>query len=240
MIYPKTNSSQQWVETGASYERRYQVCAILSRTGSQNFWLRTPYLHRSGANRIHVEIEFTMSSCEGRNDGLVLSCRETFDLYYIEANADYATETTPSWNSPPYTKIRRIAADGRFSMQNDVRNTVDEVFGPVSQNGFYLAFQDQGACMAILRVRVYYIKCPSVIAGLARFPETITGSEVTSLVSVTGTCLENTERIGSHDPTYQCQSDGMWILLRGSCGCKAGFELQENTCSGKFFLFLIF
>ncbi|XP_071945665.1 ephrin type-B receptor 1-B-like isoform X2 [Antedon mediterranea] len=232
IIYPKANTTgQQWLETGASYNRLYQVCAILS-SGGQNFWLRTPYLPRSGANRIHVEIEFTMSSCDGRGDELVLSCRETFDLYYIEANYDYATATTPSWQSPPYTKIRRIAADGRFSMENqDVRNKVTEHFGPVTQNGFYLAFQDQGACMAILRVRIYYVTCPSVIAGLARFPETITGSEVTSLVSVSGTCLENTERIGSHDPIFQCQSGGMWTLLQGSCGCKPGYQSQETSCS---------
>ncbi len=34
--------------------------------------------------------------------------------------------------------------------------------GPLTKRGFYLAFQAQGACMALLSVRVFFKKCPAL------------------------------------------------------------------------------
>lgn len=59
------------------------------------------------------------------------------------------------------------------------------------RNGFYIAAEDQGACMSILSVRVYYFYCPEVLIGLAAFPRTISGNETTSLDDVSGTCVSN-------------------------------------------------
>ncbi|KAG7251012.1 hypothetical protein CRUP_008100, partial [Coryphaenoides rupestris] len=42
-----------------------------------------------------------------------------------------------------------------------------------STGGVYLAFQAQGACMALLAVRVYYRKCPPLLHSFTLFPETI-------------------------------------------------------------------
>ncbi|XP_033097790.1 ephrin type-B receptor 1-B-like [Anneissia japonica] len=229
-IYPTpsaTDTYTGWLETGASYERKFQVCQVQS--SNQNNWLRTRHIERKGGNRIQVELEFSMYSCEGIDN--VLSCRETFDFYYIEANQDYADSTNPVWAAPPYIKIKRIAAEGRFSdPQNEIINTVVEDFGPVTQNGFYLALQDQGACMALLKMRVFYTVCPQVIENFANFPETVTGLEVTSLVSVDGTCVENASIVGATQPVYQCKSDGSWILIQGTCACNPGYEPVGSRC----------
>lgn len=74
-------------------------------------------------------------------------------------------------------KVDTIAADESFS-QVDFGgrlmkvNTEVRSFGPLSKGrGFHLAFQDLGACMSLLAVRVFYKKCPSIVQNFAFFPE---------------------------------------------------------------------
>lgn len=81
-----------------------------------------------------------------------------------------------------------IAADESFS-QVDFGgrlmkvNTEVRSFGPLSKGrGFHLAFQDLGACMSLLAVRVFYKKCPSVVQNFAFFPEVQTASEPTAAI----------------------------------------------------------
>ena len=51
-------------------------------------------------------------------------------------------------------------------------------------SGVYVALRDEGACATVLRVRVYYVVCEAVTAKLARFPLTVAGPQVTSVVQV--------------------------------------------------------
>lgn len=76
-----------------------------------------------------------------------------------------------------YFQVDTIAADESFS-QVDFGgrlmkvNTEVRGFGPLSKGkGFHLAFQDLGACMSLLAVRVFYKKCPSIVQNFAFFPE---------------------------------------------------------------------
>ncbi|XP_070560488.1 ephrin type-B receptor 1-B-like [Ptychodera flava] len=215
-----------WAETGASGSRRYQVCRV-NYGGVQNNWLRMTWIDAKQANRVAVEVEFSMRECVDIPNAV--SCKETFDLYYYETDLDNADSNWPTWASPPYKKIDRIAAGGRFSDgSNEVINRETRFFGPTTKRGFYLAFQDQGSCMAILNVRVYYFACPEVIKNFAVFMETPAGPRAKSLVEVAGQCVENAEHVGTENPVYQCQSDGMWTLIDGSCACKPGYQATST------------
>lgn len=59
--------------------------------------------------------------------------------------------------------------------------------------GIYIAAQDQGACMSLVSLRVYYNYCKETVHSLAKFEETMTGKKAASLVNVPGTCIENAE-----------------------------------------------
>lgn len=201
-------------------------------------WLRMPYIERQGANRIHVEVKFTMYSCTGIIDAQL--CKETFDVYFYQSDTDEATETSPDWTAPPYQKVARIAAEGRFSdpdtLDEEVVNVRIENFGPVTANGFYIAFRDQGACMALLQVRIFYQVCPQVVRDFAIFNQTNEGPETHTLVTVPGTCVRNAQPVppGS-TPQYICQSEGIWSLNQGGCGCSPGYEASADgtRCEGK-------
>uniref|UniRef100_A0A674CLG7 receptor protein-tyrosine kinase n=1 Tax=Salmo trutta TaxID=8032 RepID=A0A674CLG7_SALTR len=213
--------------------RTYQVCNVFEP--SQNNWLLTTFIDRRGAQRVYVEMRFTVRDCSSI-PSVPGSCKETFNLYYYETDSVIATtKGTSFWMEAPYLKVDTIAADESFS-QVDFGgrlmkvNTEVRSFGPLSRNGFYLAFQDYGACMSLLSVRVFHKKCPSVVQNFAIFPETMTGAESTSLVIARGTCIANSEEVDVPIKLY-CNGDGEWMVPIGSCTCKAGFEPDNgNVC----------
>lgn len=216
--------------------RTYQVCNVFDI--SQNNWVRTKYIRRRGAQRIHVQMKFSVRDCSSIPN-VPGSCKETFNLYYYESDSDTASKSSPPWMENPWVKVDTIAADESFS-QVDLGGRIMKInsevrsFGPVSRNGFYLAFQDYGACMSLIAVRVYYRKCPSVIQNGAVFPETLSGAESTSLVAARGVCVPNGEEVDVPIKLY-CNGDGEWMVPIGRCMCRAGYEAVENgtVCRGK-------
>ncbi|XP_036378630.1 ephrin type-B receptor 3-like isoform X4 [Megalops cyprinoides] len=209
--------------------RTYQVCNV--RELNQNNWLRSDYIPRKDVLRIYVEMKFTVRDCNSIPN-IPGSCKETFNLFYYESDGDTATATSPFWMENPYVKVDTIAPDESFSMLESGRvNTKVRSFGPLSKAGFYLAFQDLGACMSLISVRVFYKKCSTTIANFAVFPETATGAEATSLVIAPGTCVPNALEVSVPLKLY-CNGDGEWMVPVGSCTCAAGFEpaMKDTQC----------
>ncbi|KAM9355475.1 ephrin type-A receptor 7 isoform 3-T3 [Pholidichthys leucotaenia] len=208
--------------------RTYQVCQVMEP--NQNNWLRTNWIEKADAQRIFVELKFTLRDCNSL-PGVVGTCKETFNLYYQETDS----EVGRSLRENQYVKIDTIAADESFT-QGDLGerkmklNTEVRIIGPLSRRGFYLAFQDVGACIALVSVKVYYKKCWSIIENLATFPDTVTGSEFSSLVEVEGVCVNNAEEEADNSPKMHCSAEGEWLVPIGKCICKAGFHQKGDAC----------
>ncbi|XP_031715223.1 ephrin type-B receptor 3b isoform X2 [Anarrhichthys ocellatus] len=209
--------------------RTYQVCNV--REVNQNNWLRSDFIPRKDVLRVYVEMKFTVRDCNSIPN-IPGSCKETFNLFYYESDSDSATATSPFWMENPYVKVDTIAPDESFSMLETGRvNTKVRSFGPLSKAGFYLAFQDLGACMSLISVRVFYKKCSTTIANFAVFPETATGAEATSLVIAPGTCVPNALEVSVPLKLY-CNGDGEWMVPVGACTCSPGFEpaIKDTQC----------
>ncbi|XP_055604845.1 ephrin type-B receptor 5 isoform X6 [Uranotaenia lowii] len=214
--------------------RSYVVCDVAYN--NVNNWLWSPFIERGPANRLYIEIHFTIRDCS-LFPGNALSCKETFSLLFYEFDA--ATREPPPWQPESYKLIGRIAAgEGRFNQNSDVDINVEVKSIAVAKKGVYFAFRDQGACISVLAVKVYYITCPAVTVNFAHFNETPTGREITIIEQQTGICVENAEAYES--PTYLCKGDGKWTILSGGCRCKVGYEPdhEKQTCNvcpvGKF------
>ncbi|XP_036704704.1 ephrin type-A receptor 2 isoform X7 [Balaenoptera musculus] len=207
----------------------YSVCNVVA--GDQDNWLRTNWVYRGEAERIFIELKFTVRDCNSFPGG-ASSCKETFNLYYAESDVDYGT----NFQKRQFTKIDTIAPDeitvsSDFEARHVKLNVEERSVGPLSRKGFYLAFQDIGACVALLSVRVYYKKCPEKLQGLAHFPETIAGSDAPSLATVAGTCVDHAVvPPGGEEPRMHCAVDGEWLVPIGECLCQAGYEKVEDAC----------
>uniref|UniRef100_A0A674AEE7 receptor protein-tyrosine kinase n=1 Tax=Salmo trutta TaxID=8032 RepID=A0A674AEE7_SALTR len=197
----------------------YSVCNI--DAGEQDNWLRTTFIQgHPGTIRVSVELHFVVRDCN-TFDGSSLACKETFNLHMFEADADVGT----SFHKGRFRKVATIASDeitrGRGVLKVNVET---RTMGPLSRKGFYLAFQDMGACVALLSVRVYYKTCPSTVQSLAAFPETVTDA----LREVEGTCVQNA--VSQATPRIYCTAEGEWVVPVGQCQCRGGYEVVGDSC----------
>ncbi|XP_023687112.1 ephrin type-A receptor 2-like isoform X1 [Paramormyrops kingsleyae] len=200
----------------------YSVCNVVE--GEQDNWLRTTFVQRRpAATRVFVELRFVVRDCNSF-DGASLTCKETFNMYAAEADADVGT----SFRKGQFRKVATVAPD-EISVRGELKvNTETKVVESLSRKGFYLAFQDLGSCVALLSVRIYYKICPATVLGLASFPDTVAGAEGGALREVTGTCVANA--ISQEPPRIYCTLNGEWVVQVGQCRCKPGYEAANGSC----------
>ena len=99
-----------------------------------------------------------------------------------------------------------------------------------TRKGFYLAFQDVGACVALVSVRVYFKMCPLIVRNLASFPETVP-TDSQSLVEVRGSCVNHSKE--EESPRMYCSTEGEWLVPIGKCLCNPGYEERASACQSK-------
>ncbi|XP_061579778.1 ephrin type-A receptor 6 [Cololabis saira] len=204
----------------------FQVCNVMEP--NQNNWLRSNWISRQAAQKIYVELRFTLRDCNSI-PWVSGTCKETFNLFYHETNEAHGVKFRPT----QYTKIDTIAADESFTQMDlgdrilKLNTEVREV-GPMTRDGFYLAFQDIGACIALVSVRVYYKKCPFTLRNLASFPDTVPRVDSSSLVEVRGACIDHAEERDT--PKLFCGADGDWLVPLGRCVCSLGYEETDGSC----------
>ncbi|KAM9820059.1 ephrin type-A receptor 5 [Neosynchiropus ocellatus] len=246
VAYPKNG----WEEIGEVDEdyapiHTYQVCRVMEQ--NQNNWLHTNWILTEGAQRVFIELKFTLRDCNSLPGG-VGTCKETFNMYYYETDGDedemeygemrdgvgITDEEDRALKESRYIKIDTIAADESFTeldLGDRVMKLNTEIrdLGPLTRKGFYLAFQDLGACIALVSVRVFYKRCPFLVKSLAEFPDTIPGSEASQLVEVVGRCVNNSLPL-YEPPRMHCSLEGEWLVPIGKCVCQPGFEEINGSC----------
>ncbi|KAF0043086.1 hypothetical protein F2P81_004423 [Scophthalmus maximus] len=206
----------------------FQVCHVMEP--NQNNWLRSGWIQRQAAQRVYVELRFTLRDCNSI-PWVSGTCKETFNLFYLQSDEPLPAGTR--FRPIDYAKVDTIAADESFT-QTDLGdrvlrlNTEVREVGPVTQKGFYLAFQDVGACIALVSVKVFYKRCPSTLRNLAAFPDTVPHMDSSSLVEVRGACVENAEERDT--PKLYCGADGDWLVPLGRCVCSIGHEETDGHC----------
>ncbi|NXF10717.1 EPHAA protein, partial [Smithornis capensis] len=209
--------------------RTYQVCNVMEP--NQNNWLQTGWIARRDGQRIFIELKFTLRDCNSI-PGVMSTCKETFNLYFVESDWDLGRSVHES----KHTKIDTIAADESFT-QGDLGerkmklNTELREIGHLSKRGFHLGFQDVGACVALVSVRVYYKKCLSTVQNLAMFPDTVAETAFATLVEVKGTCVAHAEVDVDNPPRMHCSAEGEWLVPIGKCTCGPGFEEKDGGCT---------
>lgn len=97
----------QWDEVSGLDEennsvRIYQILSCQTGSSSSH-WLRSGFIQRQGASQVYVELRFTMMECSSSTHHR--SCKETFNLFYYQADSNEATSTYPPWMENPYTKV---------------------------------------------------------------------------------------------------------------------------------------
>lgn len=200
--------------------RTQYVCDITSERLVDN-WLRSPYFKRQQAERVEIELGFSIRDCSTfQTPSEIRSCRETFELY-IHENDDEDNDLL--WSS---YKLVDIIAGNRFTSNNyasqsspsngnNLTVNVKTRGISVAKNGFYIAFRDQGACVSLLYVKIFYRLCEDTTVGLVHFPETPTGAHLTDIVERHGICMVNSKMMAK--PLGFCKGNGR---VQASVSCQ--------------------
>uniref|UniRef100_A0A8C8RII8 receptor protein-tyrosine kinase n=1 Tax=Pelusios castaneus TaxID=367368 RepID=A0A8C8RII8_9SAUR len=233
--YPQTEG--QWEEVSGLDEERqqwvrtFEVCAV--EGPGREAWLRSGFVACRGAAVVYAELRYTVVECFSLPRP-ARACKETFNLFYYEADADVATATAPAWLENPWVKVDTVAAE-HLTRKRPGAEAAGKVnvktlrLGPLTKAGFYLAFQDQGACMALLGVRVFFHKCLPAVSRLAAFPETIPHELLTP---VAGACVAGATPASSAPLSMYCREDGRWAERAPvGCVCLAGHEAANGDTS---------
>ena len=193
--------------------RTQYVCDITSDRHVDN-WLRSPYFKRQQAQRIEIELGFSIRDCSTfQTPNEIRSCRETFELYIHES--DYEDDDF-LWSSYELVDIiagNRFTANSYGSQSstssngNNLTVNVKTRGISVNKNGFYIAFRDQGACVSLLYVKIFYRLCEETTVGLVHFPETPTGAHLTDIVERHGICTTNSQMNAT--PLGFCKGNGI-------------------------------
>ncbi|XP_029417218.1 ephrin type-A receptor 1 isoform X1 [Nannospalax galili] len=209
----------------------YQDCPV-QEVGDTDHWLRSNWIYRGEEDsRVHVELQFTVRDCKSFPGGAgPLGCKETFNLLYMESDHDVGIQL----RRPLFQKVTTVAADQSFTIRDlasgSVKLNVERCsLGRLTRRGLYLAFQNPGACVALVSVRVFYQRCPEAVHGLAQFPDTLPGPG--GLVEVSGTCLPHAQLSpgASGIPRMHCSPDGEWLVPVGQCHCEPGYEKTSDS-----------
>ncbi|KAK7093365.1 ephrin type-A receptor 4-like isoform X2 [Littorina saxatilis] len=227
-----------WTEASYGKENPHRIFASCNvRIPNVNNWVRTPFIDRSDAISVSIEIRFTMRKCSRLTDASSLQqCKETFNLFYFEANDDFANDKFPTWDPETYTLRDKVAADYMWEKTTDDNVVINLERRDVRLNpnirGVYFAFQDEGSCVSLMSVRVFYITCPPLTVNFAFFKEVPAGSAQGQVEEYNGVCTANS--VQKTPPTHLCQSSGQWYReSKGECVCMPGHEgnSERTTCS---------
>ena len=227
----KTYSVLQWQQfNGSACQRSVRVCGWIQNGAvtQQNNWLFTQHIRLNSSLitnnfpvAVIVEITYDMSMCPAQEQ-----CRQSFGLLYYSTSEQQLGSTT----GRGFLNTRNYASFAQPRAQLGVHTSVHDFnISPTRYTGFYLAVQDTGSCIEILRMKVYHKLCPSFQTGLVLYPDVIAPSHRPMVVSVS--CVENAHVVGSASVT--CATDGSWGSLIPVCQCGPGYTRERNICTRK-------
>ena len=198
----------------------------------QNNWLITQLINRTvnGTQllQVSVTIEFEQRDCD-----VSLNCQRTFNTHVYERSTVNNALARVISN---YRQVQRVSPDDTTG--NKVNETVNiDFFYESQETAFYLAIQDDTACIIITRMTVFYHICPRQTFDFTHYPETIaprfaSNNEAVAPITVTTKCVDNAEAENGVSPLAFCLSGGLWSTQSGrGCRCTRGFANQNGGVS---------
>ena len=207
----------QWTQlTDNPCAETIYVCGF--SVGIQDNWLITQHISRvvDGVplEQVNVEVEFQLIGCDP-----VLNCQRTFEINKYETSTISTSEAADIDN---YNVVERLAPMDDFA--NVTENQTAVLDFETQETGFYVAIRDQGSCIVISRLLVFYYVCPAGVQDLIELPETI-APRIGQGSMQTGRCVPNASP--TTNVSVECSSGGVWST-DVECTCDQGYAANLN------------
>ena len=177
----------------------------------QENWMITQHIsHPYNVATVQVMVASTLEGPCGPSDH---DCVEDLSLYVWETSTQDNVSAADTSN---YRFVSNVSS-GEVTIE----------LSGLNQTGFYLGIRDNGTCVSVSRVLVYYSVCRAGAVGLVRVDQ-----ERVSGDSVQGHCAVNS--VSNTPPQLQCLQSGEWKVI-GSCQCETEYFLDapNQQCLSK-------
>ncbi|KAI4900974.1 hypothetical protein NFI96_011877 [Prochilodus magdalenae] len=186
----------------------YQGCNPNFKSQLTTLW--TTWLPRKDAHELLLNLQFAQDD------------RTPVTILLLETDEPVVSFDTKQ-------RGQEVVAPSPFNQITEPKDLEEHLYaedlnlGKISKTGFHLGFSYSGSCMLINAVRLFYTRCPGFTMNQTSFEESSAGSGLSR-----GQCVDGADEVST--PKMECQSNGTWGLLQGSCVCGAGFQAEGNIC----------
>ncbi len=199
---------------GGECQRVLRSCDHTESAAQQN-WLFTQYISYLDAKQVFVSVTYRLSQCVTGGNAKA-ECK-TLDVHWYEGSTimSMAQQTNRDNYSPLLTLTSTTTATV----------TQEFSFNPGNFNGFYLAFEDDGSCVDLNGLRVYYRICPGKVEGLVTYPEIALPTQGSTMPALRDAiCASNSSATSSLE--LSAFADGT-CSGEPTCECNPGYEYVQ-------------
>lgn len=169
-------------------------------------------------SQVQVLIEFDQQDCS-----VSLNCLRNFNTYVYETSSVDSVNARIRSN---YQLVQKVSTEDASRSGKRVNETITIDFS-TNHSSFYFAIQDEGTCMIVSRMIVFYTVCPAKIINMINYPLTI--APISGIRTITASCIENAEPIGAQ-PRADCSPNGSWNTSVIVCRCIFGTSNVSGAC----------
>ncbi|XP_078374630.1 ephrin type-A receptor 4-like isoform X3 [Oculina patagonica] len=212
-----------WIHP-SNLNKRYTVCDISDGiTREPNNWLRTDFVDVRNATQLDIEVHYSLRNCPLTS--ISRYCKTYFTLYSYHADS---RDPIPDPTKGVFQNETVITPTTLPKPGELVKDIFRGLVVPKAK-GIYLAFLDQGACIAMTKVIISYRYCPKNYSTFVIFPRTAAPANNSDLIEQEGKCAD-VNSINKVKLSGVCLSSGQWNTTDDlACLCKAGYQLVNGT-----------
>ena len=193
------------------------------RNGSeQNNWLFTQYISYPSlyASEIFIKIDYNFSKCQNNP----VCDIPYFNVLHFDTDSPSPREQVKSSNYNLIQQIEQPISDNATTATIPFQR-------PSNSSGLYLAVQDVGSCGNIMRIKVYYELCPSMIVGLVIYPALPLPVKSSLLVAAEGSAVCAANARNTSGLEFRAFGDGE-CERSVTCKCLPGYVEEQQLISG--------
>ncbi|XP_030287856.1 tyrosine-protein kinase receptor TYRO3 isoform X1 [Sparus aurata] len=207
---------KKWSEIRLRVGTQRLVPVLQACVGTETRTILSQWMERKHANDLLMDIAFAQ---EEEPSGQLIPLK----VHLV--NSDTPITTLPrGWSALDLQTLRRFPETvSPHEISSHLKRSRALSLGPVQCRGFQIIFSYSGTCVLVTSIRLYYRRCPHIVANLTLFEGTGAGSG-----NLTGTCVKGAVEVSP--PVRECKVDGIWGPLLGGCTCEPGHQVMGDTC----------
>ena len=212
-----SNSMFQWSTSGGKLHSKPQ----LTRVDSYHVLL---HVATTPANEVAVDVTYVLRCC---------STERKIGFYVLGTSGSISIPPSPMQYS-----FRHVADITNTSVMRDSGSMkfTTRIYVTVPDTYLYIAFRSRGFYGTLEDLKLYYFKCPAVVANFVSYPEKIAPTRDSVALVVIGTCVhQSLPNTKPKENVMVCYANGTSETM-GGCQCIAGYKNTSfSSCSGNYF-----